>query len=336
MFGYRREELIDRSIELLVPPRFQESHVRERVDYAANPHARPIHSELELYAMRKDGTEIPVEISLSPIHVAREAFVASAIRDVSERKQAERALRKAEQERFDALGHMAAYVAHQLNTPLTNMALLTAAIGRSGANEKTAEGLRKIDEQRKIAAGIIHELMTFAKITELNRTRQDVRKVVDDAVRQVEMQARGSVSLRKEMPDEPIFMNLDPLRMKEAFVNLLKNALEATNQGTVTIRISNHGPRIRISVVDTGTGMSHETIAQLFRPFFTTKEGSSGTGLGLAFAKNVVMAHGGDIAVESEVGRGSVFTVTLPADAESPSGPSPEASGSEWRKRPNA
>lgn len=312
LFGGSRQEMIGESIEILVPERFRNRHVGDRATYAGHPRSRPLDSGLALFALRKDGTEIPVEISLSPIHAGAETFVVSAIRDVTLRKRTEEALRKSEEERLSSMSHMAAYVAHQLNTPLTNIALLTAAATKRSTDPKVLEGLRKIDEQRRTSAGIIRELMRFSSVSGTHRTPLDVRALVEQAMEQVRPSLRDTVTLAKEAPDTPVLIAADPVQMKEVFVNLLKNAAEATDHGQVTIRIANHGAQVRIVVEDTGFGMGPETLRSLFQPFFTTKAEGGGTGLGLAFARSVVTAYGGTITADSQLGKGSVFTFILP------------------------
>ena len=312
LFGRPRQELVGESIEMLVPERFRRRHAEERATYSEQPRTRPLESGLALFALRSDGTEIPVEISLSPVRVGGQPYVVSAVRDVTLRKRTEEALRKSEEERLSSMSHMAAYVAHQLNTPLTNIALLTAAVTKRSTDPKALDGLRKIDDQRRTAAGIIRELMKFSSISGVSRTPLDVRPLVDEALEQVRPSVREGVLLAKQVPETPVLVAADAVQLKEVFVNLLKNAAEATSRGQIRIHVANHGPQVRISVEDTGSGMVPETLRSLFQPFFTTKAEGGGTGLGLAFARSVVTAYGGTITADSRLGEGSTFTVILP------------------------
>lgn len=140
----------------------------------------------------------------------------------------------------------------------------------------------------------------------------DVRTAIDSALDQVEPYLRDTVALRKEMADRPIIANVDPTRLQQVIVNLVKNALQATDQGSVTVRLEERPGAVAIAVSDTGPGMPKEVQEKLFQPFFTTKPRGQGTGLGLAFTKSIVSAHGGTIEVTSEAGKGSTFTVVLP------------------------
>lgn len=314
LFGYRREELIERPVEILLPDRYRPGHVPHREGYMTNPRTRPMGVGLDLYARRKDGSEFPVEISLSPIRLPERTYVASAIRDVTERKQAEEALRRTEQERFAAMGRMAAFVAHQLNTPLTNISLISASIARGTTEARTREYLERINGQRRTAAGIIKELARFSDHVEVRPVEVDLRTVVAAAMGEVESLRKPSVDVVREFAGSEVSVYVDPAQITEVVANLLKNAFEATRVGSVAVRVVVAGTGAEVVVRDTGRGMTPETLGQLFRPFFTTKEKGAGTGLGLAFAKNIVNAHGGTIHVESQVDRGSTFRVWLPAN----------------------
>jgi signal transduction histidine kinase len=126
------------------------------------------------------------------------------------------------------------------------------------------------------------------------------------------------VELRKEVMGHPVIADVDPRRIQQVLVNLTKNALQATSAGAVTVGLEDRGETVAVIVRDTGPGMSPDVIQKLFQPFFTTKPKEEGTGLGLAFAKSVVGAHGGTIEVLSLPGQGSTFTVVLPKTPSPP------------------
>ncbi len=310
MTGRDQKSLVGESIETLVPPRFREAHVAQRGYYEEQPVRRPMGTGLQLVLLGRDGQEVPVDISLTPVRINGEEMILAAVLDISARHKAELAARDAERDGYRSLARMASFVAHQVNTPLTNISLLTSAIERSTSDPKLRKQLESIHEQRRAATAIVRNLMSIARIQSVVKEDTDLRTVLESAVEVVRPSVPPGVALVQDYADQHVVISLDPLQMREAFVNLLKNAIEATPTGTVTVRLVNGGPLVRVMVSDTGVGIAPEAMQKLFTPFFTTK-GDSGTGLGLAYAKGVVTAHGGYIEVASVPGEGSTFTVSL-------------------------
>lgn len=255
-------------------------------------------------------------VSLRSRHVredSAEAYVEMVARDVTEELEMHRRLEATE--RLASMGQMAAYVAHEVNTPLANIALLTAAAMRRTQDPGLAEKLEKINVQRRNAASIIADLLSFSKQREIQRAEADLRTTLLASVEQVEAYRRPGVEIRIEAPTQLTQAFIDRLQMQEVFVNLLRNALEATSEGSVVLRVEETPTGHRVSVQDTGVGIPKETMDRIFEPFFTTKRKTGGTGLGLVFCLSVVKAHGGEIRAESEPGHGTTFTVVLPREA---------------------
>lgn len=238
-------------------------------------------------------------------------YVEMIIRDVTDQREMQRRLM--ESERLASMGQMAAYIAHEINTPLANISLLAASIQRRETDQEILDKLEKINVQRRHAASIIADLLGFSKQRQIEVARADLRGVILAALDQVEPYRRPGVHLVVDLGEDPAPATIDPIQMQGVFVNLLKNALEATTSGSVTIRIRGQGRAHVIDVSDTGPGIPVDVLPRLFQPFFTTKRNAGGTGLGLALSQNVVNAHGGDIHVSSVVGKGSTFSVVLPS-----------------------
>jgi len=274
-------------------------------------HDRPVVEPLETYVEPKDGTRRFVQVRSRVIREGgTEPYVQVVARDVTPEKESQR--RILESERRASMGQVAAFVAHEINTPLTNIALLSANLARGMTDSRVLEKLSKIDSQRRLAANIVSELLTLTRSQDLRRIPVDVRSVVNAAIEQTVSFRKEDVKLIRDLPSEPLIASLDPLRIQQALGNLLKNAFQATTSGTVTVRLKAEDGQLLIAVVDTGTGMDDEIQSRLFQPFYTTKPRAEGLGLGLVFAKQVVQAHEGTIVVVSEAGRGSTFTITLP------------------------
>ena len=232
------------------------------------------------------------------------------VRDVTEQHEMQRRL--VASERLASVGQMAAYIAHEINTPLANISLLAAASKRRTRDAEILARLDKIDAQRRQAASIISDLLSFTKHREIQPADVDMRALLVAAVDQIEPYRRKEVELVTELGDRPVPAHVDPVQMQEVFVNLLRNAFEATAHGSVTLRLEVHpGYRI-VSIADTGHGIPEDVQTRLFQPFVSTKRHKGGTGLGLALCRNIVTAHGGEIHFTTALGKGTTFTIVLP------------------------
>ncbi|HYM39692.1 MAG TPA: HAMP domain-containing sensor histidine kinase, partial [Thermoplasmata archaeon] len=192
------------------------------------------------------------------------------------------------------------------------------SIRRQTQDGGTRERLDKIDIQRRLATRIIEEIMTFTQASAIDRKETDIVALLRTAADQASAYRKEGVTLSLDLGETPILTAVDSLKMSQAFVNLIKNAYQATDHGVVSVALSTEDATIRIVVRDTGKGMSPEERELVFKPFFTTKPQGDGVGLGLSFVEAVVEAHGGHIDVASEAGKGSTFTLRLPILAGSP------------------
>lgn len=306
VLGYERHELLGKSsleVRLWVEPEDRARFVRQ-----IQEHGRV--TEYPTTFRTKAGELRSFMVSTEAFNLDGRPCLIGSIRDVTEWKELQRKL--VENERLASTGQFAGFVAHQLNTPLTNIALLTSSLERRIGDQSTREKLEKIDAQRRIAGSILADLMSFARQGELRLAEADLRDVIDRSCSQVEPFRRPAVSLVREVPSRPVLLRIDAPKLEEALLNLLKNAFEATESGSVTVALHDRGESVALSVADTGAGIPPENVARLFQPFFTTKTGARGTGLGLPLCRTVVEAHGGRVEVATEVGKGSSFTMLLP------------------------
>jgi PAS domain S-box-containing protein len=252
-----------------------------------------------------------LEIRVRPLTVPGEPqSLAVIVHDATAEREA--LVRKQESERLTFVAQLAAYVAHELNTPLQNIALLTNAARRFGSNQELVKRLDRIDSQRKRAASIITDVMRLGRGGPMRLEDVDLRSIIEVAIGQVEPFRKPQIRFEKQLGAKAVAIRADPLQLQQVFVNLLKNALQATERGSVRVEIVDREGTVTVTVSDTGSGMSPGTLDRLFQPFFTTKAEGSGTGLGLAFSKRIVESHGGEIRVTSAPGKGSTFIVTLP------------------------
>ena len=337
VFGYGRAELLGQPVEILVPERFHGAHLGHRAAYGADPHPRPMGRDLELYARRRDGGEIPVEISLSPLETEEGTLVTAAVRDISERKKLEQRRREADEAAMgEALAasrlksEFLANMSHELRTPLnavTGFAQLLAD-GKAGPLTATqAEFVADILTSSRHLLRILNDVLDLAKI-EAGRMVLRPRPVdpaelvaeVADTLRGLAGERRIAVAL--DLSPEVERLDLDPDRLKQVLYNYLSNALKFTPEGgRVAVRLRPEGEgEFRVEVEDTGIGIRTEDLPRLFVEFQQLDSGHGkrypGTGLGLALTRRIAEAQGGRVGVRSVPGRGSVFTVVLPRVAK--------------------
>ncbi len=333
LFGYGRGELEDRPIELLLPYRFHAAHFGHRERYFGQPRTRAMGAGLDLYGQRKDGSEIPVEISLSPVRLDDTTIVVSAIRDVSERKRIEQELRDknvALAEASRAKDRFLASMSHELRTPLNAIIGFTGTLLMRLPGPLTPEQekqLRTVQTSARHLLSLISDLLDIAKIAagrlELAPERVDCRRVVEDVVATLRPEAeRKGLSLALSMDDALPAVRADARALSQIVINLAQNAIKFTDRGHVRIdvrRSSALADGIAIDVEDTGPGIRGEDQPLLFEAFSRVprrdRRHHEGTGLGLHLSRQLAELMGGRITLSSAFGKGSTFTLELPADA---------------------
>ncbi|MDI1433980.1 PAS domain S-box protein [Polyangium sorediatum] len=319
LFGYEPEEVIDQPVEMLIPERYR-GHVQHRTAYVADPHARPMGAGLDLYAARRDGSEFPIDVSLSPVLVDGELQVTAIIRDVTARKNIETQLREAIRTREDVV----AIVSHDLKNPLSAILMNARLLKRLRPNDPDVRArLSKIadsvDRSATVMQRLIMSILDFAKIQSgtfvVEPEVHDIRAIVGICCESIEtLAAARSIHVTHELdPDLPRIL-ADHDRILQVFSNLLGNAIKFTPEGgVVTVHAHRSDRYIEICVSDTGPGIPDAQLPHLFERYWQAKETARlGSGLGLAIAKGIVEAHGGRIWAESTLGHGSTFHFTVP------------------------
>ncbi len=332
VFAYDRNELVGEPIETLLPARFRERHIGQRNGYFAAPHVRPMGASMDLFGRRKDGSEFPVEISLSPLPTSQGLLVTSSIRDVTDRKRIQSELKIA-RETADAANRskseFLANMSHEIRTPLAGIlgyVEMLAHYCKTDAERKdygakikrNADNLtdliNDILDLSKVEAGALKiEQLAFAPLVELESVLSLLEGQVNEKGLAVEMVVERPI---------PAKIVSDPKRLHQVLVNLIGNAIKFTDSGkiTVTVRLAK-APSLEAGLLcfevrDTGCGISVEAQAQLFQPFVqadsSTTRKYGGTGLGLALSRRLAKALGGNLVLtSSEPGQGSVFTLSV-------------------------
>ena len=326
LFGYRREELLGQPVEMLVPDRFTASHPRYRASYFSAPHVRAMGSGLDLFALRKDGTEFPIEISLSPLQTNDGTLVSSAIRDITGRKRLELQLQQASRLKSEFLTNMS----HELRTPLNAIIGFTNLLHKETAGPVSPEQREYLGDVLNSARHLLQLINDVLDLAKVESGTMEIRAETVDLptlIGEVQLVLRGLASMKRLRIDAHVDPDVatvvvDPSRVKQMLYNYLSNAIKFTSDGgEIHVRARAEGDHeFRLEVEDTGVGVASEDIGRLFVEFQQVVSGSEttpqGTGLGLALTKRLAEAHGGSVAVRSMPGRGSTFAVVLPRAAE--------------------
>ena len=322
MFGYARDEMLGQPVEMLLPERLRERHVENRAAFGRDSRLRPMGAGLDLVARRKDGSEFPVEISLSPVQSAGSNFVSSVIRDVTQRKRMEDEIIAARQEAERANKANSAFLAaasHDLRQPVQALSLLNGALRRTVKDEKA---LQMIDSQAHSLTAMTNLLNSLLDISRLDAgavtpeledfpIRRLIDRMSDEFARQAHHHGLEFVS-----DSCPAVVNSDPNLLAEVIQNFVSNAIRYTDRGSVRLGCTVRDGMCVVSVTDTGIGIADDQLEEIFQEFHQCKApGASkeGFGLGLAIVKRLSDLLELRLDVKSDVGKGSIFSLSLPA-----------------------
>ncbi|TDW91908.1 PAS domain S-box protein [Kribbella sp. VKM Ac-2566] len=352
LFGYSREELIGRPVEILVPEDARPLHPAKRARYVVEPRPRLMDGSSELTARRKDGTQFPAEISLSPIATENGTITFAAIRDVTERRelQAEREVLRAQadreqaenrshqSQRLESLGQLAGGVAHDFNNLLSVILNYASFVEEEikavrgadqGRWDAALKDLQQIQGAAERGAGLTHQLLTFGRREVVRPRVLSLNAVVSNVKQLLQRTLDEQIDLVAVLAPDLWPVMADPGQIEQVLVNLAVNARDAMPNGGV-LRIdtanvvvdeayaANHhglgpGQYVRLRLSDNGSGMSQDVIEHAFEPFFTTKPKGEGTGLGLATVYGIIMRMDGFVRIMSRPSEGSTFFMLIPA-----------------------
>lgn len=355
LFGYPPDEIVGRSVEQLIPERFRTRHVGHRKLYVSNVRARPMGAGLDLYARRKDGSEVPVEISLSPIEFGDRVLVAAAIRDITDRNRAKAELivaresadraraaadhareiadqareiadqaREAADRANQGKSRFLATASHDLRQPLQTLALLNGTLRRMVSEPDAADALAQQEQAIGAMSRLLNALLDISKLEsgaiKPEPTDFTVAALFEELRREFAgMAARKGLELQIKASPDCVYS--DPSLVEQILRNLVSNAIKYTRQGQVLLQ-SLHQPdaRIRIEVLDTGIGIPADQLPYIYDEFYQvgvpTNSTRDGYGLGLSIVQRLVKLLKLGFDVRSEVGKGSAFSLVLPASVE--------------------
>jgi two-component system sensor kinase FixL len=324
-FGHPREELIGQSVSLLVPESYRAGHETLQRAFLQNPTARRMGMGRELFGLRKDGVQIPIEVGLTPIVTSEGHFVLASVSDISERQTMEREVQDqrnalAHLSRVTSLGLLSGSLAHELNQPLASILSNAEAAQRFLAQEppdlpEVKEILTDIISEDLRASLVIKRLRAMVKGGTLELSPVCINTVVDEvwALIKGDLADRNVTLILDLDPSGPLIM-ADRVQIQQVLLNLVLNAADAVGgepavSRRIEITTNRHDDWARATVRDTGHGLPNNT-ESLFKPFVTTK--AHGLGMGLAICKTIIESHHGRLSVRPHPQKGAVFSFELP------------------------
>jgi two-component system, cell cycle sensor histidine kinase and response regulator CckA len=337
-FGYTRAELIGAPVERLLPQRVADRHVGHRAGFMRQPGARPMGIGLDLAGRRKDGSEFPVEISLSPVETANGLRVFATVVDITARKALESQLIQAQ--KMESIGRLAGGIAHDFNNMLSAIGgfadllaedLAQPELPQRGVLQQSVQGIQAAADK---ATALTTQLLAFSRQQAVAPQVLDLRASVAALEPMLRRLIGEHVELVLALDPASGSYRGDPGQLDQILVNLVVNARDAVgDHGRVTIETGNTvfdetyasehfdvtpGEYVMLAVSDTGSGIDPSAREHIFEPFFTTKERGRGTGLGLATTYGIVRQAGGHIWLYSEPGLGTTFKIYFPRVAAAP------------------
>jgi two-component system, sensor histidine kinase len=330
LFGYPHDEIIGLSIEHLMPERFRARHIGHRQQYTSNIRVRPMGAGLQLYGRQKDGTEFPVEISLSPIEDGDHVLVAAAIRDVTDGKriQAELIAARESAERAREIADRAnqgksrflATASHDLRQPLQTLSLLNGTLRRIVTEPDATEALSQQEQAIGAMSRLLNALLDISKLESGAIKPEPSDFTVAALFEELRSDFAGLAAdkgLTLQIDPCTDCVHSDPSLVEQILRNLVSNAIKYTRQGWIQLRCLHEAALIRIEVLDTGRGIPANQLAYIYDEFYQvgvpTNTSRDGYGLGLSIVQRLVKLLNLRLDVRSEVGKGSAFSLLLPS-----------------------
>lgn len=363
LFGYEAAEILGQNVKRLIPAPHAERHDEYIRSYLRTHASSVVGIAREVHGLRKDGSVMPLHLSVSEYWEDDERRFTGILRDMTRIKEAEEELRqlnralhqrlledraelkkKEEQlfaaRRMEAIGRLAGGVAHDFNNLLTIIMGYTDLVQSQTRDPRSKENLREVRFAAERASALVRQLLAFGRQQVLKPRLVDLNQSVGEIAQLLERTLGENIALKVELDARPCIVHVDPIQLEQVILNLAINARDAMPEGgELRIETLAEEPRgfeattsgvgsvfgVHLKVIDTGSGMDEQVLTRIFEPFFTTKEVGKGTGLGLATVYGIVKQSGGEIAVESALGKGTTFGIHFPVARPSTEHSHPEA-----------
>ncbi len=322
LFGYGRGELIDQSIEILVPQHLRKDHVQHRHAYTDAAQPRQMGAGLALFGRRRDGSEFPIDVMLNHVGGRTPAVTVAVVRDMSEHKRLENDLRLARDSAVRAnevKSRFLAAASHDLRQPLQTIWSLQSLLARALKNSEFAPHLGLLEESVQSMDQILSTLMDVNRL-EMGAIQPVIRdfplREILPRLRSELGYAAASKALVLDIDDSDEIVRSDPMLLPVILRNLIGNAIKYTLQGKVQVRVRPHGAQLHIDVIDSGPGIPAEHLERIFDAFYQVnnpnRDQRRGIGLGLSIVQTICRLLDHAVIINSRVGEGSTFSVQLP------------------------
>lgn len=321
LFGYGRDEMLGEPIEMLIPERSHGAHVRYLRSYREAPRLRPMGEGQDLVGLHKNGREIPVEVSLSPVDTDHGRYVSSVIRDVTARRQMQKDIISAQQAAERANKANSAFLAaasHDLRQPVQALNLLNGALRRTVKDERALQMVENQEASLTAMTNLLNSLLDISRLDAgaITPDFEDfpMQRLIDRLSAEFSRQAQQK-GLKFSSSACAVVVRSDPNLLAEVMTNLVSNAIRYTDKGTVTLACVEKDGECHLEVSDTGIGIEADQLEAIFREFHqckTTGASKEGFGLGLAIVRRLTDILDHKVEVESDPGHGSCFRVSMP------------------------
>ena len=339
IFGYSADEAIGKDISLILPPSARDSHALALTRTFSCGQLQTAGISREVFGLKKDGTEVPVELTVSRWQTGEGVFFTSIIRDITERKQQEASRERLQAQlnqaqKMEAIGMLAGGIAHDFNNILgailgyTEMARDDAPRG-----SQLASDLDKVLTAANRAKELVKQILGFSRQSTADRIPIKIQPLIKETIKMLRASIPSTIAITENIDPRCGVVLADSTQIHQIAMNLCSNAFQAMEEtgGELAVTLKSvsidgqapgkkghldPGEYVELAVSDTGKGIGPDIIEKIFDPYFTTKETGKGTGMGLSIAHGIVQSYGGAITVESSLGRGTTFRVYFPVIQE--------------------
>jgi PAS domain S-box-containing protein len=335
LFGYQVTELIMKPVTDIMPERYRDDHVNGLTRVITTGVSTYLGRSFELYGLRKDGSEFPVEFNISKWSSGDDIYFSGVLRDITQRKKAEEEritleAKATQTHKMEAIGTLAGGIAHDFNNILTAVIGYTELAMGDADNPKILRAdLEEVIKGANRAKELVKQILTFSRKSDQQVQPLRVQLIVKEALKLLYSSIPTTIEIRQNIDPECQTVLADPTQIHQIIMNLCTNAYHAMREkgGVLGVFLQQivlksedvvdklhlkTGAHVKLAISDTGVGMTKDILKNIFEPYFTTKEKGEGTGLGLSVVHGIVTSLEGDITVNSEPGSGTTFAVYIP------------------------